>query len=434
MGMQHLGWIWVLALLFAGCPKGQDDDAGDDDAGDDDAGDDDAGDDDAGDDDAGDDDSGPAARWSFLVFMNGDNDLESMVVPDLNELEQVGSGNGVHVLVQADRHPGYDTSDGDWTGCRRYRIEGDADPQQVSSPVLEELGECDMGDPATLAEFLLWAHAAYPAERIALVMWDHGDSWTVRAEEPPARSDFVSWDETSDTWLSIAEGDLRAGLAPLVSARGPLEVIGFDACLMGSWEVAHSLRDQVEVMCGSETTVGMEGYVYPPVLALMRDEDADPGASEVGIALAHSMVDPGGEWIHIAVDTAGMDDLAVAVDAVAGAALDDPAKMDALLEARDDAGGADSSYPLWYLDLYDLGRELSQGGEPTLAAAGQDVMDAIDAATLGQWANPPYQWAGGLSIYFDPWPGYMQPYCFGAGATWAEETRWDELILQLGAN
>ena len=61
-------------------------------------------------------------RWTVLVFMNGDNNLESYVHVDLNEIERARPGEGVNLLVQADRSTGYATNGGDWTGGRRYRI------------------------------------------------------------------------------------------------------------------------------------------------------------------------------------------------------------------------------------------------------------------------------------------------------------------------
>jgi len=420
------------ALLLLGCPKQDDDDA----TGDDDAGDDDAGDDDGGDDDAGDDDSVEQARWSFLVFMNGDNDLESLVFKDLNELEEVGSGNDVHVLVQADRAEGYYSGDGDWTGCRRYYITGDSDPQSVSSQILEEMGECDMGVPETLSDFLLWAHNHYPSERVVLVLWNHGDGWTVRGEESggPPHAGFISHDEESDHWLSIAEGDLRDGLAPYVAARGPIDVLAFDACNMGSWEVAHSVRDQALTMCASETTVGDEGFLYAPAIATMRDVDADADEVAIAMQMAEQAVTIGGEWTNAAIDLAALDDLAGAVDTLAAAALDDPALVPLLLAARDDTGGCDPTWHDWYLDLDDLGQVLAGAVNPTLAAAGEGIVDEMDGAVLGAWGNPPYAWTGGLTIYFDPMVGYLQPYCYGAGATWAQETHWDELMLYVGPN
>jgi len=370
------------------------------------------------------------ARWSFLVFMNGDNDLEDWVFTDLNELEETGSGDGVHVLVQADRAEGYFDGDGDWTGCRRYYITADNDTQQVTSQVLEELGECDMGDPTVLSDFLMWANENYPADKMALMMWDHGDGWAVRGDPGGPVSGFISWDEESDNDLSIAEGELRDALAPIVAARGPLEVIGFDACNMGSWEVAHSLRDQALTMAGSEAMVGEEGYMYAPALALLRGGDVEP--AELATELARGSVVTGGEWTHSAIDLAQMDALAGTIDALAGAVLDDSGLMPTILQARDDARAADADWHDWYIDLSDLAQVLVDGGDSVLGPLAQAVLDAMDDAVLGAWGNSPYAWTGGLTIYFDPYVGYIDSYCHGAGATWAVATRWDDLLEEIG--
>ena len=115
------------------------------------------------------------------------------------------------VFFQADRAEGYYSGDGDWTDCRRYYISQDSNEQEVSSQVVQQLGEVDMGDPAVLSDFLMWAHQEYPAERVALILWDHGDGWSVRAKGPPPDpiSHYVSWDDSSGNYLSIAGGDLR---------------------------------------------------------------------------------------------------------------------------------------------------------------------------------------------------------------------------------
>mgnify|MGYP001285560078 CR=1 FL=1 len=69
------------------------------------------------------------ADWTLLVFMNGDNDLESSIWGDLNELEMVGSNADVNVIVQVDRHEDYWRGDGDWTEARRYYIEADTEKE-----------------------------------------------------------------------------------------------------------------------------------------------------------------------------------------------------------------------------------------------------------------------------------------------------------------
>ena len=94
------------------------------------------------------------AAWTILIYMDGDNDLESYVMHDLNELEASMLTPDVRVLVLADRAEGYVTEDGDWTTARRYEIVPDADLDVVASPVIEDLGEVDMADPQTLGDFI----------------------------------------------------------------------------------------------------------------------------------------------------------------------------------------------------------------------------------------------------------------------------------------
>jgi len=81
-------------------------------------------------------------QWTFMVFINGDSDLEYAGIDDINEMEFVGSSEDVNIVVQYDRSREFATEDGDWHGARRYRIEAD-DSENIGSPVLEDLGEVD---------------------------------------------------------------------------------------------------------------------------------------------------------------------------------------------------------------------------------------------------------------------------------------------------
>lgn len=362
------------------------------------------------------------ARWLFLVFMNGDNDLEDYVTHDLNELEQVGSGDGVHVVVQADRIRGYDDSDGDWTSTRRYYVVPDGDLDVVRSTVIDEPGELDMGDPAVLAEFVAWAEARYPAERVALVLWNHGDSWSFTGESPPPPS--ISSDDTSGNVISIAEGELAAALEERVATRGRFDVIGFDACLMGSWEVAHSLVPHADWMVGSEVYIGWEGYAYGPALALLRGE-AEVDAATLARELARGSVEDLGEWSQTAVDLDAVPALSAAVDTLAGVALEDPAASATLAAARDGAGSAEGgTWHDYYLDLQDMLVGLE--GDPVLGGPAADALDALGQSVTVYEAEP-VAWQGGLSIYASYSGTYLASYR-GAGATWSRDTRWDEWL------
>jgi hypothetical protein len=367
------------------------------------------------------------ARWTVMVWMDGDNDLESWVFHDLNELEQAGSGDGVEIVVQADRAVGYSDNDGDWTDTRRYHIVEDDDMTSVASELVEEVGEVDMGSPQALSEFLLWANERYPAERVALVFWDHGTGWMLGEPVPG-----VAWDEESGTELTFADGALQSGLQPLEDTRGgPIDLIGFDACNMAAWEVAHVLKEHALAMAASEATVGMGGFQYDLSFATLRDEPTW-GPAELAADLAQQAVEVGGEWTFSATDLGQVDPLSQAIDELAVAVLDDDALLQPLLDARDEAEGTDPHYPRWYIDLGSLGQALVASPEPILAERGQALLDALDPAVIGAWGSYPYGWSSGLNIFFDPsWAQHLQAYHNGVGATWAQDTHWDDLLVHI---
>lgn len=65
----------------------------------------------------------PQANWTVMVYISGDNNLESYVVPDLeDELAPTGSSANVQVVALADRGPGYDTSYGDWQTTKLFHV------------------------------------------------------------------------------------------------------------------------------------------------------------------------------------------------------------------------------------------------------------------------------------------------------------------------
>lgn len=74
-------------------------------------------------------------KWTVMVYMAADNNLEYYGVEDMNELEHAGSSQEVNIIVQFDRHEddniqsGYTGSNGDWSDTRRFYVEYDEDPE-----------------------------------------------------------------------------------------------------------------------------------------------------------------------------------------------------------------------------------------------------------------------------------------------------------------
>lgn len=375
------------------------------------------------------------ASWNYLVYMDGDNNLEDYVTHDLNELEAGGTHAGVNVLVLADRAEGYADDDGDWTGSRYYQIVGDDDDSVVSSPVIEDLGEVNMAKPSTLTDFLDWASTNYPADHTALVMWDHGSGWELtgdgsetEAYGPPPPS-IAEDDASGGATMSIAEGELASGLEPWVMEHGRLDLIGFDACNMASWEVAHALAPYARTMTAAETTVGWEGLRYDQTLQALG---ADPSMSAADLAefMVRTEVE-GGEWSSSAVDLDKVAELSGTIDALAQTLIAMPDGGQFAWNNRDEMEGADTTWGWYFMDLGSLSGVVGNHDE-TLEANSAAVNAALQAALIANYTNEPYEALSGLSIYFDPRnAAWNDLYANGEGARWAIDTHWDEFILGL---
>ena len=213
----------------------------------------------------------PPRQWTILAYVDGDNNLERYAIADLNEMEAAVLPSSVTVAVEVDRTPGYDSSNGNWTDTRRGVIKHDTSTSTLSSPLVS-IGEKDMGDPATLRDFITWGESNYPAAHYALVLWDHGGGLS-----------GVCWDDSSGgDNLTISE--LTSAIA---GAGAPLDVVGFDACLTGLFEQLYQLRSVTEVVVASEKTVPVAGWNYTDVLKRLA---ANPtmGAEAFGTAIVNS--------------------------------------------------------------------------------------------------------------------------------------------------
>ena len=360
--------------------------------------------------------------WTVAVFMNGDNDLETYVPHDLNELEAGDPGDSAWVVVQADRIDGYDDSDGDWTGTRRYAIVPDDDEDAVTSPPVAELGEVDMGDPAALADFLAWTRATYPSERLMLALWNHGDGWLLTARAPAG----ISYDDTSGTVIGVANGGLADGLSAQVDAVGPVDVLAFDGCNMGAWEVIYALRGLAEVASVSQSWVGAEGLDYTNLLDTLG-ANPDIATPDLGVVTAEDAVTRGGERTWSAVDVGAIDEVAAAIDAFAVHLRASDAPVQAFQNLRRETATTDGAWHDWYLDLGDLAAVAET--KPGMGDAATPVATALDAAVLAAYGSDRYAWTSGLTIFAaTDDAGYLNDY---AGGPWAAATTWDELLQEV---
>ncbi len=363
---------------------------------------------------------GPArASWTIMVFMAADNDLERFALQDLAEMERVALPGSVNLVALVDRSPWYVAGPNDFTDTRIGRVRPDGDPRTVGQ-VLVSIGERNTGDPATLTEFLDWAHATFPAERYGLVLWNHGGGLEGVAWDQSSRGDRLTLDE------------LRTAIER--SAIDVLDLLGFDACLMAMAEVASELRDLARVMVASQDLEPGPGWAYDRWLpALVADPAVDPARLGQAIVSSYAAAYPGAKDITLsALDLAAVLRLEAALAGFTRAVerFAEPDELAAIARAALDARPfpRDASYP--YRDLDGFLRAVEQRVEdPAIDAAARGARDALREVVIA--VDGTVARAQGLSVHLPGpqgwgWPGY-EP---GALA-FLERTGWDGLLDRL---
>ncbi|HNX75120.1 MAG TPA: clostripain-related cysteine peptidase [Candidatus Rifleibacterium sp.] len=210
-------------------------------------------------------------KWTVLAYVCADNDLERFGLMDVNEMEKVGSDDNINIVAQIDRMRSGDgdtISDGNWVGTRRYYVTKDNDPNKVNSKMVMNIGEASMGTKTTLADFLKWGVKTYPADNVAVIIWNHGAGWI-----------GIAQDQEDDTLLSMTDVSwaLREGQKELSAVNGKdskFAIVDFDACLMGTIEVAYEIADTAQYMTASEETEPGNGMPYADYLAPLAKNPA----------------------------------------------------------------------------------------------------------------------------------------------------------------
>ena len=368
------------------------------------------------------------AEWTIMVFSSAKNDLEPYLLKDLNEMEMIGSNAKMNIVAEVGRIDGYDATDGDWKGVRRYLITKDNDTAKMGSKMLQDMGMSDMGDYKTLAAFGKWAKAAYPAKKYMLIVSNHGSGWEKGARGPLV-SKGISYDEQSGNHINTPQ----LGLA--LKEIGKIDVFGTDACLMQMAEVVYEIKDSVDYIVGSEETEPGDGYTYNDFLGPVAKNPAmspmEVGKQAVNAYADHyDKIDQGNTQSLAKASAVNKlltvtNDFGAAMMASGDKALAKSARNAALNFAMDENR-----------DLYDFTRLVLAGTKSEdVKVKGQALMNFITGelvltnrardAKASYWSDAKeYTLSRGMAAYF---PNYG----LGAGyadLAWAKASQWDEFV------
>ena len=334
--------------------------------------------------------------WAIYWYLCG-SDLESgggFASGDLGELMEVQLPENVNVVIETGGSSEWQNDVIDASKLQRwvYNSEG--------LMLVDEQPSASMGEAQTLADFLSFAKTNYPAEKTAVVFWNHGGGSVSGASFDELYGfDSLTLDEMYAAFSSVWEPSAE---------NQPLELVGFDTCLMATVDVANTFSDLAHYLVASEETEPANGWYYSQwVGALAQDTSMDgaelgkvicdayyAGCEEVGTqdntTLSLTDLSKVGPLLE-AYESFGAEALA--------AACTDPAffsQFGRVAAQSENYGG--NTKEQGYTNMVDLGHMARQSAG--MLSSSQSVLDALNDCVLYQVGGQYRTEATGLSCYY----------------------------------
>lgn len=365
-------------------------------------------------------------KWTVMVFMNAANDLFTFSTLNMNQMETVASNPDVRFVVQWKQAKDL-FSGSTFNGTRRLLVKPDSS-NQVVSDVLQDMGlTVDMGDPDTLNEFISWTKQYYPADRYALIVWNHGNGWL--RSPASAHSRGVSYDD--ETGNAIQTWELTQALA-----GHDVDILSWDSSLMQMVEVAYEARNHAEYIVGSEESPPGEGLPYQLVFSRFRDNPNDTTRN-----LTKAFVDgmlgnapyASRKITQSSIESARLPALATALDNLAAQMILAGASLNTVVpQVRANAQSYSPTATRVYRDIGHLCDLLiANSSTPAgVRSAAQQVKTAYSVAIAWEGNNSNSPNSSGISIDFSPSSSHG-PFAADYGRlAFAVDTRWDAWLSQ----
>ncbi len=249
-------------------------------------------------------------EWVVYWYLCG-SDLESnhaAATNDLAEMMDVKLPENVKVVIQTGGSSVWqnDIINADTLGRYVYDHNG--------FQLIEELPSASMGDTQTLKDFLLFGKEHYPAKRTAVVLWNHGGgSVTGASFDELYGMDSLSLAEMYQAFSEAFGADPQ---------NQPVDIIGFDTCLMATVDTAYTFSDIGKYLVASQEVEPGNGWLYSGWLgALAGTPDMEP------LTLAKVICD---SYVQGCVEVGTEDNITLSVT--------DLSKISDLIAAYDDFG------------------------------------------------------------------------------------------------
>ena len=335
--------------------------------------------------------------WAIYWYLCG-SDLESrngFATSDLMEMMQVKLPDNIKVVVQTGGSSYWHNNTIGSKYSERYVYDSEG------FKFIDRQPQANMGDADTLADFLSFCKKNYPADKTIVLFWDHGGGSVAGAAfDENYRNDSLNLGEFYEAFNEAFE---------LSNDNPPVDIIGFDACLMATVDVAFTFCDVAEYLVASEELEPGDGWDYNAWLQALANDPAMSSA-QLGKEICDSYLADantrrqGGEITLSVTDLTKLQPLLEAYDAMGQEALtialDDPGFFsDFGRQASRSESYGGNNYQEGYTNMVDLGH-LARNSIDLLPKTAQAVLDSLDDCVIYRVAGPYRSQSTGLSCYY----------------------------------
>ena len=334
--------------------------------------------------------------WAVYWYLCG-SDLETnggFATIDLQEMLEVQLPENVSVVIQTGGAAVWQNELMDPSKIQRwlYNSEG--------LQLVDEQETTNMGDAQTLYDFLYFADANFPADKVAVTFWNHGGgSVNGAAFDEIHGLDSLDLSEMYQAFDAVWPAD---------TANPALELVGFDTCLMATVDVAAVFQNFAKYLVASEEVEPGNGWLYSGWLSELAANPAMDG-DDLGIAIAstyYAGCEAVGTQDNTTLSVTDLTKLTPLLEAYEAfgqqafvAAAEDPgffAQLGRAASQSENYGG--NTKEQGYTNMVDLGHLARQTA--WMLPAAQDVTDALNECIVYKVGGIYRSEATGLSCYY----------------------------------
>ncbi len=359
---------------------------------------------------------------SYLAFDNDKGGYRDELRQMINFHELSGSSDTMNMILQTD---GEERKD-----LKRYFINGDSDKSKMVSPYTSFKYERDSADYRVMKAFIKWGFSTYPSQIKMLDIDNHGGAFM-----------GIARDDSSMKIMSLPN-IARA----IKESAGRIDVLNFDACLMGTIEVIYEVKDVADVVVGSQDSTFGTGMLYTKAMTSIINNSKN--ADDIGRNVVLASDRQGKDFLRrankkgtvpnvftiSAYKTANTISLVNEINNLSKLLIKNISKFKPALKVA-----MDGSHPMnidaddlgGQRDLYEILSRISTSvNDPIVKSSVEKTRNALNKTIILSRTHNSQKHAQGMAINIDPNSVSLDSY---KDTAFAKKTQWDELITAINS-